>query len=463
MTDTVNLRLPCIEGSQAQKHVTHNDALHILDTLVQLAVLDRDLTAPPGSLAEGQRWIVKATATGAWSGHDHAIAAWQDGVWQFSPPQTGWLAYVIDEGALVAWNGGAWVAAIEALTPSALNNMTLLGVGTTADASNPLSAKLNNSLFVAKTVAEGGDGNLRYKLSKESAAKTLSFLFQNNFSGRAEIGLTGDDDFHVKVSADGSSWVEAIKVDRTTGRVSFPASGIVVRGQLAGLAVSRNATTPNTKLDIAAGQAADAANAVCLTVASPLTLDIAATGANGLDATGTRAANATVHVFVIAKPDGSVAAFGAATTAPTLPSGYSYRRRVASLKLDASSNFRAFTQGGDRFIFDIEMFDIGVTNLGTSLTSYTLSTPAGIKPIALIKGFAYNASSQSALLILSPDQPDQTINVGSVTAPAAGYASSNYFEVRTNASSQIAAKANAAGTTFYLTTVGWIDRRGRDD
>jgi hypothetical protein len=221
MTDTVNLGLPCIEGSQAQKHVTHNDALRILDTLVQLAVLDRDLSAPPTSPAEGQRWIVKATASGAWAGHDNAIAAWQDGAWQFSAPQTGWSAFVVDEAVLLVWNGTAWSDFFSAV---ALQNLTLLGVGTTADSSNPLSAKLNNTLFVAKTVAEGGDGNLRYKLSKESAAKTLSFLLQDNYSGRAEIGLTGDDDFHFKVSADGSTWVEALTLNKTSGAATLASS-----------------------------------------------------------------------------------------------------------------------------------------------------------------------------------------------------------------------------------------------
>jgi hypothetical protein len=103
--------------------------------------------------------------------------------------------------------------------------MTLLGVGTAADAANPFSAKLNNALWTAKTVAEGGDGDLRYKLSKESAANTLSLLLQDNFTGCAEIGLTGDDDFHFKVSPDGTSWLEALKIDRATGKVSFPASG----------------------------------------------------------------------------------------------------------------------------------------------------------------------------------------------------------------------------------------------
>jgi len=220
MTDTANLGLPCIEGSQAQKHVTHNDALRILDTLVQLAVLDRDLTAPPGSPSEGQRWIVKATATGAWAGHNNAIAAWQDGAWQFSVPSAGWVAFVVDQGSLVVWNGSAWGDFFSTVT--SIQNLAMLGVGTTADSTNRLSAKLNNTLWTAKTVAEGGDGNLRYKLSKESAAKTLSLLMQDNFSGRAEIGLTGDDDLHLKVSPDGTTWYEGIKIAAATGAVTFP-------------------------------------------------------------------------------------------------------------------------------------------------------------------------------------------------------------------------------------------------
>ncbi len=217
MTDTANLGLPTIDAGQAQKHVTHNEALRIIDTLVQLAVIDRDLNAPPPSPGEGERWIVQASPspTGAWAGHGDQIAAWQDGGWQFYAPKPGFLAYVADEGTICFWNGAAWASVDSAV--SALQNLALLGVGTTADATNPFAAKLNNALWTAKTVAEGGDGNLRYKLSKESAAKTLSLLFQDNYSGRAEIGLTGDDDFHCKVSQDGSSWTDALVIDRTTG------------------------------------------------------------------------------------------------------------------------------------------------------------------------------------------------------------------------------------------------------
>jgi len=220
MSASANLALPFIEGGELLPDVTLNETLRLIDTLVQLAIVDRDLNAPPGSPAEGQRWIVAASPspTGAWAGHGNHVAAWQDGGWVFCVPQAGWFAYVIDEGALVAWSGSAWVSALAML--SSLQNIALLGVGTTADSTNPLSAKLNNALWAAKTVAEGGDGNLRTKMSKENAAKTLSLLFQDNFSGRAEIGLTGDDDLHVKVSADGSSWLDAITVDRTTAKLT---------------------------------------------------------------------------------------------------------------------------------------------------------------------------------------------------------------------------------------------------
>ncbi len=231
MTDTSNLGLPCIDAAQAQKHVTHNEALRILDSIVQLAVLDRDLNAPPGSPGEGERWIVSASPapTGDWAGHGDHVAAWQDGGWQFSEPKVGWIAYAVDEGALLTWNGTAWDDFFSTVT--AIQNLALLGVGTTADATNPFSAKLNNALWVAKTVAEGGDGDLRYKLSKESASKTLSYLFQDNFSGRAEIGLTGDDDFHFKTSPDGSSWVDALVLDKTSGAAQFN-SAVQLTGDL---------------------------------------------------------------------------------------------------------------------------------------------------------------------------------------------------------------------------------------
>jgi hypothetical protein len=108
MDTTDNLGLPYIAAAQAQKHVTHNEALRALDALVHLAVLDKDLSAPPAPPAAGARYIVGPGPTGAWAGQAGCIAAWQDGAWAFHAPHEGWLAWIADEGRLYAWRTSAW-------------------------------------------------------------------------------------------------------------------------------------------------------------------------------------------------------------------------------------------------------------------------------------------------------------------------------------------------------------------
>ena len=144
---TPNLALPYIAAAQAQKHVTHNEALDRLDGLVQLSVQDRDLTAPPASPAEGDRYIVAAGATGTWAGWDGDVTMFSGGAWVRLTPQTGWRAWIDDEGVLLVFDGAAWIG----VTPDALQNLTRLGLGTTADAANPFSARLNGALWTALT------------------------------------------------------------------------------------------------------------------------------------------------------------------------------------------------------------------------------------------------------------------------------------------------------------------------
>lgn len=214
MDQTPNLSLPYILAAQAQKHVTHNEAVRALDALVQLTVLDRDLTAPPGAPVNGQRYIVAASPTGAWSGHAGHVAAYQDGAWAFFAPAEGWLAWVADEDRLVAWNGASWVASVATVNPA-----SLVGVNATADGTNRLAVK-SDAVLLSWDDATPGSGDMRAKLNKQSAGRTASLLYQTGFSGRAEIGTAGDDKLHVKVSADGSAWTEAMVID-STGRVGY--------------------------------------------------------------------------------------------------------------------------------------------------------------------------------------------------------------------------------------------------
>lgn len=75
-----------------------------------IRIVDRDLTAPPGGPAEGSFYIVAATGTGAWAGHDNEIVWYRGGVWTFLGKNTGWAAYIVDETIPVYWNGTAWTS-----------------------------------------------------------------------------------------------------------------------------------------------------------------------------------------------------------------------------------------------------------------------------------------------------------------------------------------------------------------
>jgi hypothetical protein len=236
MTDTPNLGLPFIEGSQAQKHVTHNEGLRILDAAIQVAVLDLTRTAPPSSPTEGERHVVATGATGAWAGHANAIASWLDGAWAFLVPRAGWCIWSSADEVMFVFDGTHWRDQRD--LPVTLDNAVHVGINTTASSPNLLSVKSNAALLSAINVADGGSGDARLQISKESAGKTASVFFSDNFSGRAEFGLVGTDAFKLKVSADGSAWLEAFTIDQGSGNLALPRglalSGVIAPPQITG-------------------------------------------------------------------------------------------------------------------------------------------------------------------------------------------------------------------------------------
>ncbi|WP_394692155.1 DUF2793 domain-containing protein [Hyphobacterium sp.] len=216
------LGLEYVMAAQAQKHVTVNESFRILDALVQPCVQSRLTDDQPVSPSEGDLYILTATHSGdQWSlMAEHNLAAYRDGEWTEIPAFEGLIVWISDEARFGFFDGFGWVDVEETL--DSLQNLGLLGLGTTADMANPFSAKLNASLWTARTTGEGGTGDLRYTLNKESEGDVLSLIFQSGFSGRAELGLIGDDDLLLKMSADGATWSELLRISPT--RLSVPAS-----------------------------------------------------------------------------------------------------------------------------------------------------------------------------------------------------------------------------------------------
>lgn len=227
MANTNRLVLPLLSAAQAQKHVTVNEALKLLDAIVQAGVIDKDLTTPPSSPNDGDIYIVASGGTGDWLGHDDDIAVFQDGGWVFITPRTGWVVWVDDESALNIYSSGGWGA----LTLASGGAVGMLGInGATPDSTNRLAMNSPGALL------NHDGGNMAVTVNKAAAGDDGGFYFQTGFSTRAVFGLMGSDDWSVRVSPDGSTFHSAINIDRNTGHIGLGAAGdannrLVVSGE----------------------------------------------------------------------------------------------------------------------------------------------------------------------------------------------------------------------------------------
>lgn len=241
--------------------------------------------------------------------------------------------------------------------------------------------------------------------------------------------------------------------------------GTVLRSYLAGLGLSNNATTPNTKIDVAAGVCADGTNLQMLSVTAS-TIDCGTVGANGLDA-GSLAGNTWYHVFAIGKADGTTALLASTSPgSPALPAGYTLKRRIGSFLTDGSAHILGFAQQGDEFLWKAPTVDQSGVSLGTTSTLYALSVPPGLQTNAIFTASAVVAANAS-VLFQSPDQTTLAVTgqgAGSdlIVVSGTGDGAGGRFSIRTNAARQIRAVASAT-VALTIFTHGWIDRRGRDD
>ncbi len=105
---TVRLGLPLLQIGQAQKELSHNEALALLDFAVQPVVEAVGVDTPPTAPAEGACWVVGASPSGAWAGQAHALAGWTAAGWRFVPARDGMAAWSRADDAIARFSGGSW-------------------------------------------------------------------------------------------------------------------------------------------------------------------------------------------------------------------------------------------------------------------------------------------------------------------------------------------------------------------
>ena len=213
MENSERLALPYIMPQQAQKHVTHNEAIRMLDALTQISVVSATLHSLPTNPQAGDTYIIPDHATGEWTGKEGQLACFQDGAWSYFVPRIGWVAWQQDVGKIIVFTDDEWRATDQ--FGLELQQRYLIGINSEATQERRLTVASNSTLFDH----EGSDH--RIAINKKEHSDTSSHIFQSDYTGHAEMGLVGNNSFSLKVSGDGAVWRTALSADPTNGIVSI--------------------------------------------------------------------------------------------------------------------------------------------------------------------------------------------------------------------------------------------------
>lgn len=272
----------------------------------------------------------------------------------------------------------------------------------------------------------------------------------------------------------------AVIVQTTTGAngyiivAAYGFGAPLPRSYLSGFAISNNATT--TKLDVAAGACRDSTDSQNIVLTSAITAGLIQTSGswaagstqNKLD-TGARANSTWYHVYAIRKDTDGTGdfLFSLSASSPTMPSGYTYFRRIGSVLTDGSGNITAFTQVGDEFIWSAQVRDVSAATAALSATLVTLSVPTGVKVTARFRvSLGGSGALADTSIWTSPDEtdvaPDNATGKHTIYLNVAGRPVDQTLGIRTNTSAQVRHREDNTADVINVWTFGWADTRGRD-
>ena len=161
-----------IQSSQAQKHVTHNETVRLMDVLVQMSSISDQIEEPPSDAKEADCYIIPLHAKGPWAGRTDQIACIENDACRYLTPQKGLRIYVETKDCLELFDGRNWKAVVKVIDTSIRSN------GPVTDSQKRFAVKTQTALWSALDDTEGGDGGLMQTLNKDSSDCNLGFVFQ---------------------------------------------------------------------------------------------------------------------------------------------------------------------------------------------------------------------------------------------------------------------------------------------
>jgi len=407
-------------------------------------------------------------ATAAQIGASQVVTVGAGGTAGTAPGSTGFVSAggaggTTSVGSLCIANGGSGNTAGNGVANFAGGAGAVPGTGDIAAAGAPGEGTSVGGSGIATGLGAGGSsifgGGAKPQFSSGAANGIAATAYGSGGSGGTGLAVAA-------TGGAGSSGIVIITEYAAGGGV---ATAPALPGYIGGLTLSNDTTTPATVIDVALGGATSDDALTAMILPSNYTKNCNAawavgSGNGGLDSGSAIPVSAWLHVFVIMRTDtGAVDVLvSQSATAPTMPTSYTKKRRIGSIKT-ASSAILAFTQVGDQFLWKAQVTDAnGITGV-TAATALLLTVPTGVQVIAYFQADLNGAGTPMSAQFWSPDMTNIAVStpLSSLWTVSGGNAAGE-FNLRTNISGQIMWIASTAtATVLYLNTRGWQDNRGK--
>ena len=409
---------------------------------------------PPGSPVSGDAYIVGDAPSGAWLGHSTDIAIYTARGWIFAAPQPGQT--VLNEATDTNYQftaAGDWDGFIVELADGGLRPAALafpFGVAVEGTLNAPPGSPVAGQYIIVGTSPTGAFSGHANAVATYRGA-TWEFIAP--YTGAYVYEKTQQ----AGVIFQSGAW--AVDTLSYLGRPKYA------------LTLSNNALDATNDIDIAAGFCSDETGSVIMRLSSSLTkaLDgttwVVGSGSAGRDAGSI--SNAWWYVWLIMRPDTGVvdALFSLSATSPTMPTNYTYKRRIGAV-LRISNALVAFFQRGDDFTWSVQRVDRDSSVSTTSAELLTISVPV-VSVMARVSAGISTGGNTREVLLTSPSQADTAPggSMFSLRLRADGgvdYADSGQFHIPTS-TGQIRTRATSStDLDLKVFTVGWRDDCGRD-
>lgn len=191
------------------------------------------------------------------------------------------------------------------------------------------------------------------------------------------------------------------------------------------------------------------------------TLAITSSGANGLD-TGSEGSSRWYHIWGIGKDDDTLdGLLSESATAPTLPSGYTYKGLLGAVYNDGSSNFVSFLQRGNSVSTARGFTTNQVLVTGTATTYTAIDLSAAVPPTATAVDLeaSITTSTNNGFMAISSDGATTTPTYDefdfSSTAAVTGTISSKLPGFNMVTAQQIEYYKSGTNVSGNIIVVGW--------